>query len=52
MYDLLLPPNVKGLKDVLDTFKEQSDEIRNAPPAVFFEKTALKIFGKFLEKHS
>ena len=51
MYDLFLPPRVKVLKDVLK-IKEQSEEIRNVPPAVFFEKAVLKIFRKFLEKHS
>ena len=51
MHDLLLI-SIKGLKDVLEIFKGQSDEIRNVPPAVFFEKAVLKIFRKFLEKHS
>ena len=51
MYDPFLPPSVKGLKDVLEIFKEQSDDIRSVPPAVFFEKAILKIFRKFLEKH-
>ena len=52
MYELLLPPRVKGLKDVLGIFKEQSDEIRSVPPVVFFEKAVLKISRKYLEKHS
>ena len=52
MYDLLLPPCVKGLKGVLEFFKEQSGEIRNVPPAVLFEKAVLKTFRKFPEKHS
>ena len=43
MYDLLLPPGVKGLKVVL--------EIRNTLPAVFFEKAVLRVFRKFLQKH-
>ena len=51
MYGLLLPPGVKGLKDVLEVFKEKSDEIRSVPPTVFFEKAVLKIFGKFIESH-
>ena len=50
LYDLLLPSRVKVLKDVLE-IKEQTDEIRSIPPAVFFEKAVLKIFRK-LEKHS
>ena len=49
MYDLSLPPGVKGLKGVLKIFKEQSDEIRSILPVVFFEKA--KILGKFLEDH-
>ena len=49
MYDLFLPPGVKGLKGVLKIFKEQSHEIRSVPLAVFCEKVVLKIFGKFLE---
>ena len=52
MYDLLLLPNIKRLKDVLEIFKEQSDKIRSFPPAVFFEEAVLEIFRKFLEKHS
>ena len=52
MYDLLLSPSLKGLKDVLEIFEGQSDKIRSVPPAVFFEKAVLKIFRKFLEKHS
>ena len=51
MYDLLLRPSIKALKDVLKIFKEQSDEIRSVSPAVFFEKAVLKIFRKCLEKH-
>ena len=51
MDDLSLPPGVKGLKGVLEIFKEQSDEIRGVPLAVFFEKAVLKIFGKFLENN-
>ena len=51
MYDLLLPSGITGLKGVQEIFKEQSDEIRNIPPAVFFEKTVPKVFRKFLEKH-
>ena len=47
MCDLLLPPGVKGLKSVLEIFKEQSDEIRSVPPAVFFQKAVLKIFETF-----
>ena len=50
MYDLFLPPRSKALKDVLEILKEQSDEIRSIPPAVFFEKAVLKTFRKFLEK--
>ena len=49
MYDLSLPslpPGMKGLKGVLDIFKEQH-KIRNVPPAVFFQKAVLKISGKF-----
>ena len=52
MYDLLLPPGLKGLKGILESFKEKSDEIRSILPDVFFEKAVLKIFGKFLEKTS
>ena len=44
MYDLLLPPCVKGLEGVLEVFKEQSGEIRNVPSAVSFEKAFLKTF--------
>ena len=47
MFDLLLPPGVKGLKVVLEIFKEQSLEIRSIPRAVFLQN----IFWKFLEKH-
>ena len=45
MHELLLPPGIKWLKDVLETFKEQSHEIRNVLPAV------LKISEKSLENH-
>ena len=45
MYDLLLPPGVKGLKGALKIFKKLSHEIRGLPPTVFFEKIYLKIFG-------
>ena len=48
LYDLFL--SIKGSKDLLEIFKEQSDEIRSIPPAVFFEKAVLKIFKKFLDK--
>ena len=51
MDDLSLPPGVKGLKGVLEIFKEQSDEIRGVPSAIFFEKPVLKIFGKFIENN-
>ena len=51
MYDLLLPPGVKGLKGALKMFKIQSHEIRGLPPAVFFEKIYRKIFGIWLENH-
>ena len=46
MFDILLPPGVKGLKVVLEIFKEQSLEIRSIPRAVFLQN----IFWKFLEK--
>ena len=52
MYDLLLQSGVKGLKGVLQIFKEYSDEIKSVPPALFFEKTALKMFREFLEHTS
>ena len=42
MHALLLPPGVKRWKDT-EIFKEPSDEIRNVPPAAFFEKAVLKI---------
>ena len=45
-YDSSLLPDLKGLKCVLETFKEQSPEIRSVSPAVFLEKAALKIFRK------
>ena len=51
MYDLLLPPGVKGLKGVLEIFTKQSDEIRSILPAEFSEKAVLEIFKKFLENH-
>ena len=51
MHELLLPPGIKWLKDVLETFKEQSHEIRNVLPAVFFEKAVMKISEKSLENH-
>ena len=50
MYNHLLLSGIKDLKGVLKIFKEQSDEIRSILPAVFFEKTVLKGFRKFLEK--
>ena len=50
MYDLLLPPGVKGLEGVLEIFKEQSDEI-SILPALFSEKAVLKIFRKLIENH-
>ena len=51
MYDLLSPPGINELKGVLEFFKEKSDEIRNVPPAVLFEKAILKIFGDLIENH-
>ena len=51
MYNLLLPPGVKGLEGVLEFLKEQSDKIRSILLAVFFEGAFLKIFRKFLETH-
>ena len=36
MYDLLLPPSVKGLKDVLEIFKKQ-DEIKRLTSCVLCE---------------
>ena len=47
MFDLLLPPGVKGLKVVLEIFEEQSHEIRSILLAVFLQN----IFWKFQEKH-
>ena len=47
----LVPPDVEGLKGALEVFKEQSEEIRSVPPVVFFGKTILKIFWKFLENY-
>ena len=52
MYDLSLPQCFKQLKGVLELFKEQSKEIRSILPTLLFEKAVLKIFRKFLEKHS
>ena len=49
--NILLPQGVKELKGVVETFKEQSSNIRSVPLVVFFEKVALKIFEKFLENH-
>ena len=49
--NLSLPQAVKELKGVLETFKEQSRNIRSVPLAVFFENVASKIFGKFPENH-
>ena len=49
--NLSLPQAVKELKGVLETFKEQSRNIRSVPLAVFFENVAPKIFGKFPENH-
>ena len=51
MYGLLLSSDIKGLKDVLEIFKEQLDEIRGILLNVFIKKALLKIFRKFLEKH-
>ena len=42
MYELLLPLCLKGLKGILEFFKEQSKEIRSVPLAVLFEETVLK----------
>ena len=52
MYEHLLPPCLKGLKSILEFFKEQSKEIRSVPSAVLFEEAVLKILRKSLEKHS
>ena len=49
--NILLPQGVKELEGVVETFKEQSSNIRSVPLVVFFEKVALKIFEKFLENH-
>ena len=49
--NLSLPQGVKELKGVVETFKEQSSNIRSVPLVKFFEKVALKIFEKFLENH-
>ena len=51
MHYLFLPSGVKGLKGVLEIFKEKSDRIRSVRPAVLFEKAVPKILGKFLENH-
>ena len=51
MYGLLLSSDIKGLKDVLEIFKEQLDEIRGILLNMFIKKALLKIFRKFLEKH-
>ena len=37
MYDLLLPPGIKGLKGDLELFKEQSEKIRSVSPTTLFE---------------
>ena len=47
--NLSLAHAAKELKGVLETFKEQSRNIRSIPLAVFFKNVALKIFQKFLE---
>ena len=52
MYDLLLPPDVKVLKGILEIFMEQSHKIISVPPAVLIEKVVMKISRKFLEDHS
>ena len=49
--NLSLAHAVKELKGVLETFKEQSRNIRSIPLAVFFKNVALKIFQKFLENY-
>ena len=49
--NISLPQGVKELKGVVETFKEQSHNIRSVPLLVFFEKVALKIFEKFIENH-
>ena len=51
MCDILLPSGVKGLKGILEIFKEWADEIRSILLVEFFEKAALKIFRKFVENH-
>ena len=51
MYKRLLPPGIKRLKDALEIFKKQSDQIRSIPLTVVSEKAVLKIFRKFLESH-
>ena len=42
---------IKGLKGVLEIFKEWTDKIRSVPLVEFFEKAVLKNFEKFLENH-
>ena len=49
--NLSLPHAVKELKVVLETFKEESRNIKSVPLAVFFENVSPKIFRKFLENH-
>ena len=49
--NLPLPQAVKEQKGVLETFKEQSRNIKSVPLAVVFKNIALKIFRKFLENH-
>ena len=39
MYGLLLPPDFKGLKVVLEIFKKYLDKITNFPPAAVVETT-------------
>ena len=51
MCHILLPSGVKGLKGVLEIFKEWADEIRSVPLVEFSERALLKIFGKFPENH-
>ena len=49
--NLSLPHAVKELTVVLETFKEESRNIKSVPLAVFFENVSPKIFRKFLENH-
>ena len=42
---ILLPLGVKGLKGILEIFKEWADKIRSVPLVEFFEKAVLKNFG-------